>query len=171
MIQVPEPGGHLGRRGSGQSRSAARLAAVQALYQLEFGDGGAVLIAAVVEEFLQHRLGREVEGEQYRRADREHFVEVVQGVHARLAEIDGLIASVLAPGWTLARIGTLQRAILRAGTHELIARPDVPVRVVINEYVDVAHAFFEGDEPAFVNGLLDRLARVLREAEFQAPPA
>ncbi|MSP68328.1 MAG: transcription antitermination factor NusB [Alphaproteobacteria bacterium] len=171
MIEAPEPGGHLSRRGSGQSRSAARLAAVQALYQLEFGDAGPVQIAAVVEEFSQHRLGREVEGEQYRRADREHFVEVVRGVHAGLGEIDAMIASALAPGWALARIGTLQRAILRAGAHELRARPDVPVRVVINEYVDVAHAFFHGDEPAFVNGLLDRLARVLREAEFQPPPA
>lgn len=171
MIDLPEPSGRTGRRGSGQSRSAARLAAVQALYQLEFGDGSPAQIAAVVEEFLHHRLGQEVEGEQYRRADRDHFVAVVRGAHARLAEIDGMIASALAPGWSLARIGTLQRAILRAGTHELQSCPDVPVRVVINEYVDLAHAFFEGSEPGFVNGVLDRLARVLREAEMPSQPA
>ena len=142
-----------------QSRSAARLAAVQALYQQEM-EGTA--LAPLLHEFHEHRLGATIEGATYADAERSFFDDVVRGVEARRAEIDGLVTAKLAKGWALERLDRPMRAILRAGTYELIARPDVPVASVINEYVDVAHAFYDKKESGFVNGLLDAVAKDAR---------
>jgi len=139
-----------------QARSAARLAAVQALYQHEME---ATAIPKLLHEFHQHRLGAEIEDDQYAEADVDFFNDVVQGAAARLDEIDGLIAGKLAKGWSLARLDRTMLQILRAGTYELLARADVTVATVIDEYLDVAHAFFDPREARFVNGLLDALAK------------
>ena len=142
-----------------QSRSAARLAAVQALYQLEM-EGSAV--APLLHQFHEHRLGATIEGATYAEAEQSFFDDVVRGVDARRGEIDALIGEKLAKGWNLDRLDRPMRAILRAGTYELIARPDVPVASVITEYVDVAHAFYDKKESGFVNGLLDAVAKGAR---------
>lgn len=144
-------------------RGAARLAAVQALYQMDVG--GATL-PEVLAEFEVHRLGKELDGEQYRDADAAFFRELVSGVVERQRKLDPAIDESLQSDWTLPRIDTTLRAILRSGAFELAERRDVPAKVVISEYVDVAKAFFEGDAPAMVNGVLDALARKLRPAEF-----
>ena len=142
-----------------QSRSAARLAAVQALYQQEM-EGTAT--ARLLHEFHEHRLGATIEGDTYADAERTFFDDVVQGVEARRAEIDAAVTAKLAKGWSLERLDRPMRAILRAGTYELLARPDVPVASVITEYVDVAHAFYDKKESGFVNGLLDAVAKGAR---------
>jgi N utilization substance protein B len=142
-----------------QARSAARLAAVQALYQQRM-EGTAQ--AKLLDEFHQHRLGREIEDEQYAEADVDFFDDVVMGTLARSEEIDALLAERLADGWTLARLDKTMLQILRAGTYELMARPDVPVGTAISEYVDVAHAFFDQREAKFVNGVLDAVGKVVR---------
>ena len=142
-----------------RSRSAARLAAVQALYQQEM-EGTPV--ARLLKEFHDHRLGATIEEAQYFDAERSFFDDVVTGVDARRAEIDAIIAAKLADGWSLDRLDRPMRAILRAGTYELLARKDVPIGSVISEYVDVAHAFFDKRESGFVNGLLDAVAKEAR---------
>jgi N utilization substance protein B len=148
----------------GSRRGAARLAAVQALYQAELtGAQG----AEVVDEFIVHRLGREIDGGADAQADPEFFAELVRGALARRDEIDGLLSEALVEGWPLARLDKTLRAILRAGTFELLARPDVPARVVIAEYLEVTHAFFEGAESGLVNGVLDGLGRRLRPGELK----
>ena len=139
-----------------QSRSAARLAAVQALYQHEMEK---TPIPVLLHEFHHHRLGATIEEVEYADAEVDFFDDVVSGVHARRDEIDGLIQTRLAEGWTLVRLDRPMRQILRAGTYELVARPDVPTASVISEYVDVAHAFYDKKESAFVNGLLDAVAK------------
>ena len=144
-----------------RSRSAARLAAVQALYQQEME---ATPVARLLKEFHDHRLGAMIEDAQYVDAEREVFDDVVTGVAARCAEIDAAIAARLADGWSLSRLDRPMRAILRAGAYELIARRDVPVGSVISEYVDVAHAFYDKRESGFVNGLLDAIAKEARAA-------
>lgn len=144
----------------GGARSAARLAAVQALYQVEMNDEPAQLI---VEEFINHRLGEVIEGDHYADADEAFFTNLVMGVEKRSKEIDGHVAGSLTDSWTLERIEPVARGILRAGTYELIARPDVPTSVIINEYVDVAKAFFDDSKPGFINGVLDRLAKIIRK--------
>lgn len=144
-----------------RSRSAARLAAVQALYQQEM-EGTPV--ARLLHEFHEHRLGATIEDETYHDAEREFFDDIVTGAAARRDEIDTLISDRLAEGWTLERLDRPMRAILRAGAYELIARRDVPVASVISEYVDVAHAFFDKRESGFVNGLLDAIAKEARSA-------
>ena len=149
-----------------QGRSAARLAAVQALYQIELSDA---VLESVIEEFLDHRIGREIEGAQYAEADREHFKWLVRNVSDRLAELDGCVGGALGTGWTVSRLGALMRALLRAAAAELLARPDIPARVVLNEYIELAGAFFSGREPAFVNAALDTLAHRLRAGEFASP--
>lgn len=143
----------------GRRRTAARLAAVQALYQIEVA--GATP-ANAVGEFLRHHLGREGEGEDFGAADEHLFADLVEGTCARREELDRAISAALTPDWPLERLEITLRAILRAGAYELLARPEVPARVAITEYVDIAHAFFSGKEPGFVNGVLDRLARTLR---------
>jgi len=141
------------------SRSAARLAAVQALYQHHM-EGTA--LAKLLDEFHQHRLGREIEDEQYAAADVAFFDDVVSGAINRRDEIDALLAERLAAGWSLGRLDKTMLQILRAGAYELLARPDVPVGTAISEYVDVAHAFFDEREAKFVNGLLDAVAKAVR---------
>ena len=142
-----------------KARSAARLAAVQALYQLEME--GTVL-ERLLDEFHQHRLGAEIEGDQYAQAEVAFFDDVVKGTSARRDEIDELLSTKLAKGWRLERLDKTMRQILRAGAWELMARADVPIATVITEYVDVAHAFFESREAKFVNGVLDSVAKVVR---------
>jgi len=143
------------------SRSAARLAAVQALYQQEMEGTPA---ARLLHEFHDHRLGATIEGETYAEAEISFFDDLVTGTLARRDEIDALIAERLAEGWNLDRLDKPMKAILRVGAYELIARPDVPVASVISEYVDVADAFFEQREKGFVNGLLDAIAKTARPA-------
>jgi transcription antitermination protein NusB len=142
-----------------RSRSAARLAAVQALYQ---HDMEGTPVARLLHEFHEHRLGATIEDATYHDAERDFFDDVVMGAEARCTEIDEKIAAKLAQGWSLERLDRPMRAILRAGTYELIARPDVPVGSVISEYVDVAHAFYDKRESGFVNGLLDAIAKETR---------
>ncbi len=142
-----------------QARSAARLGAVQALYQLHM-EGTA--LARLLDEFHQHRLGQAIEEEEYADADIDFFDDIVSGVHARREEIDALLAARLAQGWTLARLDKTMLQILRAGTYELLARPDVPKASAISEYVDVAKAFFDDREAKFANGVLDAVAREVR---------
>ncbi|AOF99898.1 transcription antitermination factor NusB [Blastomonas sp. RAC04] len=142
-----------------QSRSAARLAAVQALYQHTMEE---TPIAQLLHEFHMHRLGAEIEDDQYADADVDFFDDIVQGTTARLVEIDGLIEAKLASGWSLTRLDRTLHQILRAGAYELLARPDVPVGSVINEYLDVAHAFFDAKDTRFANGLLDAIAKDVR---------
>ena len=144
-----------------RTRSAARLAAVQALYQQEM-EG--TQLARLLHEFHEHRLGATIEEAEYVEAERDFFDDVVSGVDTRRADIDQAIAAKLASGWSLERLDRPMRAILRAGTYELLARPDVPVGSVISEYVDVAHAFYDKRESGFVNGLLDAIAREVRPA-------
>ena len=142
-----------------RSRSAARLAAVQALYQHEMES---TPLPRLIKEFHDHRLGATIEDEQYHDAERDFFDDIVTGVDARRADLDALIAGRLAEGWTLERLDRPMRATLRAGAYELLARPDVPVGSVISEYVDVAHAFYDKRESGFVNGLLDAIAKEVR---------
>jgi len=149
-------------------RSGARLAAVQALYQMELAGAGAEEVAA---EFRDHRFGNEPETGMAGEIDGAFFSRIVSGVPEHQGEIDAGIAKVLSENWRLSRIDSILRAILRAGAFELIAARDVPARVVIDEYVEIAHAFFSGDEPAFVNAALDRLAHAKRAPEFgETPP-
>jgi|SRR5687767_7950786 N utilization substance protein B len=147
-----------------RSRSAARLAAVQALYQQEM-EG--TPIARLLREFHEHRLGATIEDATYLEAEQSFFDDVVAGVDARRSEIDEAIAGKLAEGWSLDRLDRPMRAILRAGTYELLARKDVPVGSVISEYVDVAHAFYDKRESGFVNGLLDAVAKEARPARAE----
>ncbi|KQR83514.1 transcription antitermination factor NusB [Sphingomonas sp. Leaf343] len=142
-----------------KARAAARLAAVQALYQHEM-EGTA--IPALLHEFHHHRIGATIEDVEYAEADVMFFDDLVKGAAARLAEVDRLIEEKLTASWTLTRLDKPMKAILRAGTYELLARRDVPVGAVISEYVDVAHAFYEKRETGFVNGLLDAIARDAR---------
>ena len=144
-----------------RSRSAARLAAVQALYQQEMEE---TPIPRLLKEFHDHRLGATIEDEEYHQAERDFFDDIVIGADARREEIDALIAARLAEGWSLERLDRPMRAILRAGAYELVARSDVPVASVISEYVDVAHAFYDKRESGFVNGLLDAIAKQARPA-------
>ena len=142
-----------------RSRSAARLAAVQALYQQEM-EG--TPLATLLHEFHHHRLGATIDDVEYADAEVDFFDDVVAGVDARRDELDGLIAGRLAQGWSLARLDKPMKAILRAGAYELLARADVPVGTAISEYVDVAKAFYDAREAGFINGLLDAIAKEVR---------
>lgn len=142
-----------------RSRSAARLAAVQALYQQEMEK---TPLARLLDEFHQYRLGAEIEDVRYAYAEVEFFDDVVRGVDARREEIDSLIEAHLATGWNLARLDRPLRQILRCGAYELIARIDVPTATVISEYVDVADAFYDKRETGFVNGILDKMGKKVR---------
>jgi len=142
------------------ARRLARLAAVQALYQVEATGQDP---RAVIAEFRTHRLGAEIDGASYADADAAFFAELVTDTLARCDEVDRHIEAALSGAWTLARLESVLRAILRLGVRELLFCPEVPARVVIDEYVDLAHAFFDGGEPALVNGVLDKLAHELRD--------
>ena len=148
----------------GVRRSAARLGAVQALYQIEAADGTPSI---VIQEFIDIRLGSEIEGVEYADADPDFFTDIVNGVHGQLDTIDEKIGGALSGGWATNRLDRTVRQILRAGTYELMARVDVPSLVIINEYVDVAHSFYENQEPGFANGVLDKLSRELRPGELK----
>ena len=150
-----------GRRPSGLS--AARLLAVQALYQRSVAGQSA---AAVLREFQQHRIDEEVEGLKHATVNRALLTELVEGVSKQEETLDDMLAAVLDEEWTVERLEILLRALLRTAAFELSERLDVPARVVISEYVDLSNAFFDGRETAFVNGMLDRLAHVLRAEEF-----
>jgi transcription antitermination protein NusB len=144
-------------------RSAARLAASQALYQMEIADKG---LNDILAEFEAHWLGQEIEGDAYTPADLAFFRDVVSGVQRDQLPIDRALDDTLADGWPLKRVEALMRAILRAALYELRNRPDVPARVAVTEYVDVAAAFFGSEESGMINAVLDALARQTRSAEF-----
>ena len=142
-----------------KARSAARLAAVQALYQQ---DMETIPLAKLLHEFHQHRIGATIEDATYAEADLDLFNDIVKGVDARRAEIDGLISAQLSSGWSLERLDRLVRQVMRAGSYELLARRDIPVGSVINEYLDVAEAFYGTKEKSFINAVLHSVAKVAR---------
>ena len=152
--------------GGRQSRSVARLAAVQALYQ---ADQTGIGVEPVIGEFVKHRFGEEVDGAQFVAADPQLFADIVRGASHRRTEVDGLLSSALDPKFPLERLEMLLRAILRAGAYEVFAHTDTHPRILISEYVDVAHAFFAGREPGMVNGVLDTVARKVRPEELAQP--
>lgn len=155
-----------GRPRRAVKRSDARLAAVQALYQM---DANVIPVATVLDEFIRFRFDDQrpdAEAGTAGDVDRQLFVDIVRGASAQRDTLDDIIESALAAGWSLARMDRVLLAILRAGAFELHTRDKTPARVAISEYVDVAHAFFEGKEPGFVNGVMDRLARALRAEEL-----
>jgi N utilization substance protein B len=152
-----------GRRAN--RRGAARLAAVQALYQMDLA---ATPLSEILGQFEAFWIGREVEGAEYLPAEAAYFRDVVGGVVADQRRLDPMIDAVLTKGWPLKRIETVLRAILRAGAYELDRKPEVPARVVVSEYADIAHAFVEPDETGMINAVLDQLARQLRAGEFNA---
>jgi N utilization substance protein B len=168
LMPEPEPRpSRLGPKGR-QARAVARLAAVQALYQMELGGVG---VETVVREFADHRFGGGVEGESSEaatpdqtlaEADESFFGELVRGVVADQAEIDRAVVKRLASGWRLERLDATVRAILRAGAWELSRHRDTPTEVVIDEYVELAKAFFGQTEAGFVNAALDAIARDVR---------
>jgi N utilization substance protein B len=159
----PKDGRKDGRKAN--QRGAARLAAVQALYQMDIAGAG---LNEILAQFESHWLGREVDGAQYLPAEAAFFCDIVRGVVAEQRALDPMIDTALAGGWPLKRVEALLRAVLRAGAYELGHRSDVPARVVVSEYVDVAGAFLEKDETGMVNAVLHQLARQLRPAEFDA---
>ncbi len=142
-----------------QARSVARLAAVQALYQQQMEK---TALTRLLNEFHQHRLGQEIEDDQYAEAEVDFFDDIVSGVDARRDEIDELLQSKLADGWKVNRLDKTMVQILRCGTYELLARADISKKVVISEYIDVAHAFFDEKEAKFVNGVLDSVGKTVR---------
>jgi N utilization substance protein B len=148
-----------------ENRSAARLAASQALYQMEVTGKG---VKEILAEFETWWIGQEVDGEQYKPAEIAFFRSIVSGVVENQVAIDRAVDETLAQGWPLRRIEALMRAILRAGAFELLKRGDIPARVAIKEYVDVAGAFFDRDEAGMINAVLDALARKTRTSEFQS---
>lgn len=149
------------------ARSAARLGAVQALYQMDIAGTD---LADVLAEFGSVRLGETFENGECGEADFALLRDIVEGVVRDQRLIDQSVNAHLAPGWTLGRLDATLRAVLRAAAYEVLFRPDIPGRVTISEYVDVAHAFFDGDEPRVVNGVLDALARERRPEEFSDGP-
>lgn len=148
-------------------RRHARMAAVQALYQVEVGEGSP---RAVIAEFVRHRLAEDIDGLRLGEVDRTLFAELVEQVWRRRGEFDDIIAAVLDADWQVERLERLLRLILRCGVYELAQRTDIPAPVVMNEYVELARAFFGGKEPAMVNGVLDRLARELRFEDLEPAP-
>jgi len=149
-------------------RSAARLAAVQALYQMDVAGKGVIDALAEFEAFW---IGREVDGVAFNPSDTEFFRAILTGVVEHQRPIDQKLDAALAAGWPLTRIEAVLRAILRAGTYELMYRKDVPVRVAITEYVDVTHGFYGEDEPGLVNAVLDAIARDVRPGELDRKAA
>ena len=146
------------------ARTAARAAAVQALYQMDIAGTD---LNDVIAEFLDNRLSGEHQDDSLSGADRLFFADILRAVLRRQREIDPMIDDQLATGWRLVRVDSILRAILRAGVAEILDRDDVPARVAINEYVNVAHFFFDEDEPRVVNGVLDKIARKMRASEFE----
>ena len=149
-----------------EKRAAARLAAVQALYQMDVAKKG---INEILAEFEAHWIGQEVEGAQYNPAEVAFFRNILEGVLADQSEIDVLVDRALQQSWPLARVEAVLRAILRGGAYELLSRKDVPARVVITQYTDIAGAFFGNEEVGMVNAVLDSLGRRLRADELASP--
>ena len=143
--------------------SAARLAAVQALHQIDVAEAPA---AKVIDEFITHRFHEEVDGFSLGKADRSLFIELVRETDAQAEELDDMLSAVLRRDWPVERLESLLRMILRLGAWELSERLQVPARVVVAEYTDIAHAFLVEKEAAMANGVLDRMARLLRHEEF-----
>ena len=143
-----------------RARSIARLAAVQALYQMDIAETD---LGDIIAQYGSGTVARGLDGDILEDADGEHFRDIVMGVVKSQSRLDPLIDEALAVGWSLTRIDATLRAILRAGAYELAERSDVPFKTVINEYIDLAHAFFDGAEPGVVNGVLDQLAGELRK--------
>lgn len=150
------------RRSEDKSRSASRLAVVQALYQMELANQDS---EAALNEFIDHRLGQKLDGDQFAEADKKYFAELVRGVVERQQDVDRALAHSLKE-WSYDRIDATMRAIMRAAAFELIARPVVPSRVILHEYLNIATAFFdEGEEIALLSGVLNRMARERRPDE------
>jgi N utilization substance protein B len=147
-----------------RERSVARLAAVQALYQMEIA---ATSLPDILAEFESHGVGREADGENFAKAEAAHFRDLATGVVREQRTLDPMIDAALSKGWPLKRVESVLRAVLRAGAYELAFRPEIPARVVISEYVDVAAAFLDEEETGMVNAVLDALARQARGPEFQ----
>ena len=160
MPEQPKPSQRQTRPAN--KRGAARLAAVQALYQMDVGHAS---LEDTLAQFLTHNLGQEIEGEQYLPADADYFRQIVAGVIAYQLDVDPMVDKALARGWPMVKIDATLRAILRASTFELLRKSDVPAKVVISEYVDVAKAFYSDDVPGLVNGVLDAIARQVRAGE------
>ncbi len=158
-----------GRRKGSMKRSLARLAAVQGLYQLEMSEG--TNAAKVAEEFLRHRLNDEVDGLDISEADRELMTLLIKGTAAEQDRLDDMLAAVLTEDWPVERLQTLLKVLLRTAVYELSERLETPVKVVISEYMDLAHSFFSEKEPSLVNGVLDRVAHSLRPEEFEGDDA
>ena len=150
-------------RKGGSRRGAARLAAVQALYQMELSGGSA---EAVIEEFLRHRLHEDLDGLTLDDLDQALFRNLIRGVAKESEQLDDILSAVLAEDWPIDRLERILRVILQAGTFELEHHEATPARVIITEYVALTEDFFLGKESAMANGVLDRLARVLRPEEF-----
>jgi N utilization substance protein B len=157
-VPAPKDGSRKANR-----RGAARLAAVQALYQM---DVAGTALSDILAEFESHWIGREVEGEQYLPAEAAFFRDVVSGVLREQRALDPLIDDALAKGWPLKRLDTILRAVLRGGGYELAHRADVPGRVIVSEYADIAAAFVEREEIGMVNAVLEQLGRHFRATEF-----
>jgi N utilization substance protein B len=155
---VPKPERKANKRG------AARLAAVQALYQMDIASTG---LNEILAQFESHWIGQEIEGNRYLPAEAEFFRDVVSGVVREQRKLDPLIDEALEQSWPLKRIEAILRAVLRAGAYELDRRRDVPARVVLSEYVDIAHAFVDREETGMANAVLDQIARKLRGGEFE----
>lgn len=162
MGQPPKAENTYGK-GEPSKRHAARIAAVQATYQI---DATGMPADRVLREFIDHRMSSSDAQGDYGDADRDFFAELVRGVSGARSQIDATIDASLAKGWSTERLDRVQHAILRCGAYEITCRTDIPPKVAINEYVDVARAFFDGDEPGFVNGVLDTIGRKTRTAEM-----
>jgi len=162
-VTAPTEGEHRHRVG-GRRRSVARLAAVQALYQIEANREADP--RSVVREFVRHRFDQEIEGDRLGEADPELFADIVCGVTDDRERLDTEISAALIEDWPLSRLDSVLRAILRAGAYELVHRPDVPPRVSLSEYTAIAYAFFTGKEPGLANGVLNHLAHTLREGDL-----
>ena len=151
-----------------QARTNSRLAAVQALYQMEAGGAG---VESVILEFRTHRLGGDIEGRLLHEADEDFFIDLLRGVIRLQTKIDPQFEKRLAKSWTLARLDSTARAILRAAAYELIHRAETPAKAIINEYLELANAFFGDEDPRFINAVLDAMARDIRAEEFAGGPA
>jgi transcription antitermination protein NusB len=158
----------MSRRDGHKARSAARLGAVQTLVQMELGGHG---VEEAVRDYLDHTSGAEIDGVQYAEADARMFDSVVRGAVEHQIAIDGALDKCLPEEWPLHRLDSVLRSILRCSAFEILYRSDVPARVIMNEYVDVARAFFDGAEPGMANGVMDRLAKFARPQDFDGKPA
>ena len=159
-MSAASPEGEKTRQPAKQSaRSSARLAAVQALYQIGLA---AEPVEMVVTEFVNHRFRSGDAEAAYSKPDVDLFCDIVRGVPIRRAELDPLVGGALAAGWRLERLDRVMQALLLSGAYELVARPDVPTAVIVNEYVDLAHAFFDDEQKGFAHAVLDRIAREVR---------